>query len=622
MNLTNELIRLSSSPVNKEQAIREVCQILVDNGKVEADYIEGMLAREGQENTYLGNGVAIPHGTPQSRHLIKETAIAVLQVPEGVDWEDGEPAYLIVGIAAGSNEHLAVLKSLTKVVGDEEVAEKLAHTKDVNEIREALSAVAQQEKPAEAPAAKKDGEKHYIIGITSCPTGVAHTYMAQEALERAAKEIGEEIKIETQGSVGAENVLTDEDIKRADVVIISADTGVDKSRFVGKRLHMTGTKAAINDGVKVIQDALKEAKVYQAAQEEGAASSQSASKEKVGVYKHLMTGVSYMLPFVIAGGLLIALGFALASFSIGERSIYIYEDQYRGTLAATLFWIGKDAFALFVPVLGGYIAYSIAGRPGIAAGMVGGLIANNTQAGFLGAIVAGFIAGYAVDLLNKIIKLPRTLDSLKPTLILPLFGTMITGLLMYFVIATPVADALAWLTNWLKSLQGANSIFLGALLAGMMATDMGGPINKAAYAFSVGLIGEEVFTPMAATMAGGMTPPLAICLATFIFHNRFSEEERQSGKATGILGAAFITEGAIPFAARDPLRVIPALAIGSAVAGGMSMLFDCALRVPHGGVFVMLIPNACTNVLYYLLSIVVGTLVSTALLGAFKKKIA
>ena len=616
MQLTTSLIRLGATPHDKNEAIRQVAALLAENGKVAPEYVEGMFAREAQENTYLGNGVAIPHGTPQSRHLIKETAIAVLQVPGGIDWEDGEgePAYLIVGIAASDNEHLAVLKRLSTVVGDEEVAERLAKTTDAEDIRRALSDVAGGE--SAAPQATASGK--YVIGITSCPTGVAHTYMAQEALEKGAQVLGHEVKIETQGSVGADNVLTAEDIARADVVIIAADTNVDPARFVGKRLYRTGTKAAINDAVQVINTAFASAPIFGDAD---AAASASAKPERTGVYKHLMTGVSHMLPFVVAGGLLIALGFAIGSFMFGEQGIYIYKEEYAGTLGQTLFQIGKDAFALFVPVLGAYIAYSIAGRPGIAPGMVGAYIAANTGAGFLGAIVAGFIAGYFVAWLAKVIKLPRELDSLKPMIILPLVGTAVIGLLMYYLIAHPVADAQSALETWLKSLQGSSALLLGALLGGMMALDMGGPVNKAAYLFSSGLIASDVLGPMAATMAAGMTPPLAICCATMLYRNRFTEEERQAGKAAGVLGLSFITEGAIPFAAKDPLRVIPALMIGSAVTGALSMVFGCGLRAPHGGIFVLFIPNAVVNVWAYAFAIIVGTAVSTACLGAFKKRV-
>ena len=616
MQLTTSLIRLGATPRDKNEAICQVAALLAENGKVAPEYVEGMFAREAQENTYLGNGVAIPHGTPQSRHLIKETAIAVLQVPGGIDWEDGEgePAYLIVGIAASDNEHLAVLKRLSTVVGDEEVAERLAKTTDAEDIRRALSDVAGGE--SAAPQAAATGK--FVIGITSCPTGVAHTYMAQEALEKGAQVLGHEVKIETQGSVGADNVLTAEDIARADVVIIAADTNVDPARFVGKRLYRTGTKAAINDAAKVINTAFSEAPIFAA--DSAAAAAGDAKPERSGVYKHLMTGVSYMLPFVVAGGLLIALGFAFASFQFGEKGIFIYEDAYKGTFAANLFWAGKAAFELFIPVLGGYIAYSIAGRPG----MVGALIANQIGAGFLGAILAGFMAGYLVAFLAKIIKLPRELESLKPMIILPLLGTAIVALMMYYVVGKPVGSLMAALTAWLETQQNAKgfaAFLLGGLLGGMMALDMGGPVNKAAYTVSTALIGSNIFFPMAATMAAGMTPPLAIFCATLLFKNRFTVEEREAGKAAGILGLSFITEGAIPFAAKDPLRVIPALVIGSAVTGALSVAFGCGLHAPHGGVFVLFIPNAVDHVLLYAVAILAGTAVSTACLGVFKKRV-
>lgn len=493
-------------------------------------------------------------------------------------------------------------------------------------IRNAAGVLAQAlPQGASAVATVSDGKK-YIIGITSCPTGIAHTFMAAEGLEGGAQALGYDYKIETQGSVGAGNPLSAEDIRRADVVVIAADTNVDLSRFAGKRVYQTGTKPAIKDGAAVIRTALAEAPVYGAAGSAAVASSgdyvadAAAAKaaKNAGVpdfYKHIMTGVSHMLPFVVAGGLLIALGFAFGG-------IYVYKDEYAGTFGNTLFHIGKDgAFSLFLPVLAGYIAYSIADRPGLTAGMVGGVLAGMGGSGFLGALVAGFIAGYLVKWLNQFIKLPRTLEGLKPTLILPLFGTLLTGLLMMYVVGKPVAAALTAASNWLQSLQGASAGLMGAILGAMMAFDMGGPINKAAYTFSTGLLTANNFAPMAATMAAGMTPPLALFLATLLFKNRFTPDEREAGKAAGVLGISFITEGAIPFAARDPLRVIPALMAGSSVTGAMSMMFGCQLHVPHGGVFVLPIPNAVDNLPMYIVAILAGTAVSTALLGILKKPI-
>lgn len=458
-----------------------------------------------------------------------------------------------------------------------------------------------------------------IVAITSCPTGIAHTFMAAEGLEQGAAKLGHAIKVETQGSVGAQNPLSADEIARADIVIIAADTAIDKSRFSGKRVYETGTKSAINDGAGLVSLALAQAQMFQAASSGGSYADQvkdakaQQSAARVGPYKHLMTGVSYMIPFVVAGGLLIALGFALGG-------IYVYDDAHKGTLGQILFLIGaKSGFALMVPILSGYIAYSIADRPGLAPGMIGGMIAGAIGAGFLGGIAGGFIAGYTVKWLNQTIRLPRTLEGLKPVLILPLLGTTIVGLLMYYVVGEPVAAILAAITAWLKAMQGSSALLLGVLLGGMMAFDMGGPVNKAAYAFATGLIASEIYAPMAAVMAAGMTPPLGIALATVLFRNRFSNDEREAGKAAAALGISFITEGAIPFAAKDPLRVIPSIMVGSAITGALSMAFGCELRVPHGGVFVLPMPNAVSGLGSYIVAILVGTVVTALLLGALKK---
>ncbi|EMT5434745.1 PTS fructose transporter subunit EIIBC [Stenotrophomonas maltophilia] len=451
-----------------------------------------------------------------------------------------------------------------------------------------------------------------IVAVTSCPTGIAHTFMAAEGLQQAAKALGHAIRVETQGSVGAQDALGDEEIAAADLVLIAADREVDLSRFAGKRLFKSGTKPAINDGQNLIRKALAEAGV----QAGTATSGRTTEKTKAtGPYKHLMTGVSFMLPFVTAGGLLIALAFALGG-------IYAFDDAHKGTLAWSLFQIGaKSGFMLMVPALAGYIAYSIADRPGIAPGMIGGLVAVNMDAGFIGGILAGFIAGYGVHWINRALRLPRSLEGLKPVLILPVLGTLLVGLLMMYVIGTPVAGLLAWLTDWLRGMQGGSAILLGLLLGGMMAVDMGGPVNKASYAFSTALISSQVYTPMAATMIGGMTPPLGIALATWLFSNRFTAEERGTAGAAGVLGLSFVTEGAIPYAARDPLRTIPALILGSAVAGAISMAAGVELKVPHGGVFVLPIPNAVTHLGIYLLALLAGVAVTAVALRILKKPV-
>lgn len=466
---------------------------------------------------------------------------------------------------------------------------------------------------AAAPASDHDTDAgKRIVAVTSCPTGIAHTFMAAEGLQQAAKVLGHAIRVETQGSVGAQDALSDEEIAAADLVLIAADREVDLSRFAGKRLFKSGTKRAINDGQNLIRKALAEAGVHAGT----AASGRAAEKNKsTGPYKHLMTGVSFMLPFVTAGGLLIALAFALGG-------IYAFDDAHKGTLAWSLFQIGaKSGFMLMVPALAGYIAYSIADRPGIAPGMIGGLVAVNMDAGFIGGILAGFIAGYGVHWINRALRLPRSLEGLKPVLILPVLGTLLVGLLMMYVIGTPVAGLLAWLTDWLRGMQGSSAILLGLLLGGMMAVDMGGPVNKASYAFSTALISSQVYTPMAATMIGGMTPPLGIALATWLFSNRFTAEERGTAGAAGVLGLSFVTEGAIPYAARDPLRTIPALILGSAVAGAISMAAGVELKVPHGGVFVLPIPNAVTHLGIYLLALVAGVAVTAVALRILKKPV-
>ncbi|WP_264050302.1 fructose-specific PTS transporter subunit EIIC [Methylobacterium flocculans] len=455
-----------------------------------------------------------------------------------------------------------------------------------------------------------------IVAVTSCPTGIAHTFMAAEGIQAAAQALGYAVRVETQGSVGAHDALTPEEIAAADLVLIAADTGVDRSRFAGKLVYATNTKAAIRDGKGLIATAFDAAQVQGGAAAAGEPARPAAAEAKAGAYKHLMTGVSFMLPFVVAGGLLIALAFALGG-------IDAMKPEHAGTLGFALGEIGaKAAFALIVPALAGYIAYSIADRPGIAPGMIGGMLAANLQAGFLGGIAAGFIAGYATSFLNRHIRLHRNLEGLKPVLILPLLATAISGLLMIYVVGVPVAAILAALTEWLKGMQGTSAVLLGLVLGGMMAIDMGGPVNKAAYASSAALIASGITAPMAAVMIGGMTPPLGIALATRLFPARFSKPEREAGGAAAVLGAAFITEGAIPFAAADPLRVIPAMVAGSALAGALALSLGVELKVPHGGLFVLPIPNAVTNLPGALIALVAGTLTTGLLVGLLKKRAA
>ncbi|HZI14355.1 MAG TPA: PTS fructose-like transporter subunit IIB [Myxococcus sp.] len=460
-----------------------------------------------------------------------------------------------------------------------------------------------------APAKGSAGR---LVAITACPTGIAHTFMAAEALTRAARARGYEIRVETQGSVGAKNLLTPEEIAAADAVIIGADTHVSTGRFAGKRLLKTSVGEALKQADAVIARALALPVPAAGAVATSASVAEAGARAKgepTGPYKHLLTGVSFMLPFVVAGGLCMALSFIFG----------IDAFKQPGTVPAALMQLGQAAFALMVPALAGYIAYSIADRPGLAPGFLGGMLAHGLGAGFLGGIVAGFLAGYAARWFRDHIRLPANLEGLKPVLILPLLSSLVVGLLMIYVIGTPVAAIMRGLTDVLSGMTGTNAILLGLLLGAMMAVDTGGPINKAAYAFAVGLLGSNTFTPMAAVMAAGMTPPLGIALATVVARNRFTLQEREAGKAAAVLGLAFISEGAIPFAAKDPLRVIPSIVFGSAVTGALSMWFGCGLRAPHGGVFVLAIPNAVQPLGLYLVALLAGTLATALALVVLKR---
>ncbi|GFM87279.1 PTS fructose transporter subunit IIBC [Pseudomonas cichorii] len=462
-----------------------------------------------------------------------------------------------------------------------------------------------------APAAGEgvavtSGSQPRIVAITACPTGVAHTFMAAEAIQQAAKRLNYELQVETQGSVGARNPLSPQAIADADVVLLATDIEVNTDRFAGKKIYRCGTGIALKQSEATLKKALAEGQVESA----GEATRSPSKKEGTGVYKHLLTGVSFMLPMVVAGGLLIALSFVFGITAFKEE----------GTLAAALMQIGGEAaFKLMVPLLAGYIAYSIADRPGLAPGMIGGLLASTLGAGFIGGIVAGFLAGYSAQLINRYARLPASVEALKPILIIPLLASLFTGLVMIYVVGKPVAGMLASLTTFLDSMGTTNAILLGVLLGAMMCVDLGGPINKASYAFSVGLLASQSYAPMAAAMAAGMVPPIGMGIATILARRKFAQSEREAGKAAFVLGLCFISEGAIPFAAKDPLRVIPASVIGGALTGALSMYFGCKLMAPHGGLFVMLIPNAINHALLYLLAIVVGS-VATGVIYALLKR--
>ncbi|MBC3379691.1 PTS fructose transporter subunit IIBC [Serratia fonticola] len=509
---------------------------------------------------------------------------------------------VVAGVAAPAD---AELNGKQVYIGDVEHA--------VREPEAFLATAQAQAKPYQAPAqavapAKSAGPKR-IVAVTACPTGVAHTFMAAEAIESEAKKRGWWVKVETRGSVGAGNAITPEEVAAADLVIVAADIEVDLDKFAGKPMYRTSTGLALKKTAQELDKAQVEAETFQP-QKSGSTASSGKKKESTGPYRHLLTGVSYMLPMVVAGGLCIAL-----SFVFGIKAF-----EVKGTLAAALMQIGGgSAFALMVPVLAGYIAFSIADRPGLTPGLIGGMLAVSTGAGFLGGIIAGFLAGYVAKAISGKLRLPPSMEALKPILIIPLVASLITGLIMIYVVGTPVAKIMVGLTNWLQSLGTANAVLLGAILGAMMCTDMGGPVNKAAYAFGVALLSSSVYAPMAAIMAAGMVPPLAMGLATILARRKFEKSEQEGGKAALVLGLCFITEGAIPFAARDPMRVLPCCIAGGALTGALSMAFGAKLMAPHGGLFVLLIPGAISPVLLYLLAIVAGTLLAGVAYAVLKR---
>ena len=537
------------------------------------------------------------------RHLAKrmlEAAAAKTGLTLVESLQDAE-LVVVAGQAAPAD---AGLNGKLVYVGD---VEQAVREPDAFLARAKAEAETYQAPQAAAPV-KANGQKR-IVAITACPTGVAHTFMAAEAIESEAKKRGWWVKVETRGSVGAGNAITPEEVAAADLVIVAADIEVDLDKFAGKPMYRTSTGLALKKTAQELDKAQAEAEVFQPQQRGGAAPA-AKKKEGNGPYRHLLTGVSYMLPMVVAGGLCIAL-----SFVFGIKAF-----EVKGTLAAALMQIGGgSAFALMVPVLAGFIAFSIADRPGLTPGLIGGMLAVSTGAGFLGGIIAGFLAGYVAKAISSKLRLPQSMEALKPILIIPLVASLITGLIMIYVVGTPVAKIMEGLTHWLQSLGTANAVLLRALLGGMMCTDMGGPVNKAAYAFGVALLSSAVYAPMAAIMAAGMVPPLAMGLATLLARRKFPKSEQEGGKAALVLGLCFITEGAIPFAARDPMRVLPCCIAGGALTGALSMAFGAKLMAPHGGLFVLLIPGAISPVLLYLVAIAAGTLLAGVAYALLKR---
>lgn len=632
--LAAESINLNGTPPGKTEALNQCIDLMAKSGKI-ADvekYRKGVFAREEEGTTGIGMGIAIPHCKSDA---VTKAGLAAMVVKDGVDFEslDGTPAKIIFLIAAPNTEdnvHLQVLSKLSVMLMDEQFTNSLINAGSVDEFLNIIDSAekAKDEKEAAKEAkepveVKKDDV--FIVAVTACPTGIAHTYMAAEAIEKKAKELGYQVKVETRGSAGAKNVLTDDEIAKATGVIVACDTNVPTDRFDGKKV----IECQVSDGINKTEELVKriaagDAPVFKASGKKEASHSSIGGKESIGhqIYKHLMNGVSHMLPFVVGGGILIAIAFLIDGFSVDLNSLPADQRANFGTItqgAALFKGIGGTAFGFMLPILAGFIAMSIADRPGLAVGFVGGSIAANGTSGFLGALVAGFVAGYIVNLLKKIFsKLPESLDGVKPVLLYPLLGIFLIGVIMQFVVEPPIGALNTAINNGLNGLNGASAVVLGVLLGGMMAIDMGGPVNKAAYVFGTASIAAGNYNIMAAVMIGGMVPPLAIALATIFFKNKFTAEERKAGPTNFIMGLSFITEGAIPFAASDPLHVLPACAVGSAVAGGLSMAFGCTLMAPHGGIFVV---PTIGNPLMYLVALVIGAFIACGLLGLLKKKV-
>ncbi|MFS0615149.1 fructose-specific PTS transporter subunit EIIC [Lederbergia ruris] len=617
--LTKNTIHLHLKSSQKADVIEELVQVLDAAGKLNdrAEYKQAIFHREEQSTTGIGEGIAIPHAKTAA---VKAPAIAFGRSVSGIEYEslDGMPAHLFFMIAApeGANDtHLQALSKLSTILLKEEVRKQLLEAQTEEE---ALAIINEHDVQEEEETVSVAENEPFIVAVTACPTGIAHTYMSADSLKAKAEEMGIAIKVETNGSGGAKNVLTSEEIERATAVIVAADTQVQMARFNGKHVIEVPVADGIRKPQELIERALKqEAPIYKGSSNKDDRGHKESGSRGIGatIYKHLMSGVSNMLPFVIGGGILIALGF-LFGYNAHDP-----KDPSYNVIAEALNTIGGgNAFALMVPVLAGFIAMSIADRPGFAPGMVGGMMAATSGAGFLGGLVAGFLGGYIVVGIRKLLAgLPSSLEGIKTILLFPLLGIASTGFIMHFVVNTPLSALNTWVSNWLSSLGTANAVLLGVILGLMMAIDMGGPINKAAYLFGTGLIASGVYEPMAAIMAGGMVPPLGIALATFLFRNKFNQQEREAGPVNIVMGLSFITEGAIPFAAADPLRVIPSVAIGAAVAGGLSMMFNIGLQAPHGGIFVF--PLVSGSWMLYLLAVIIGAIVSAILLGLLKKPV-
>ena len=629
--LDKRSIRIDGAPKSKNEALDQMVELMAKSGKINdlEAYRQEVYRREEEGTTGVGEGIAIPHGKGA---FVDKPGLAAMVVKDGVDYDslDGEPVHLIFLIAAPNtkdNVHLDVLSKLSVLLMDEDFSRALQNAKSPEEFMKIVDE-ADQEAPDLDEKLKADEatseDQFRILAVTACPTGIAHTYMAAEGLEKAAKAKGCFIKVETRGSGGAKNVLTAEEIKNADCIIVATDTKVPMDRFNGKKLIEVQVSDGISKADKLIEQAMSgNVPVYTASENAEVSEKKAGGSKGHQIYMQLMNGVSHMLPFVVGGGILIALAFLIDGLCVDMTSLTAEARQSFGSItpvAATLKSIGNLAFGFMLPVLAGFIAMSIADRPGLAVGFVGGAIAANGKSGFLGALVAGFLAGYLILLLKKLFeKLPEALEKIAPVLLYPVFGILIVGLVMTFVVEPPIGALNTALNTALTNMSGSSKVLLGIIVAGMMAVDMGGPFNKAAYVFGTASIAAGNYGIMAAVMIGGMVPPCAIALASLLFKDKFTKTERESAPTNFIMGLAFITEGAIPFAASDPLHVIPACVIGSGLAGALSMAFNCTLMAPHGGIFVFPVVG---NPLMYLVALAVGTVVGALMLGVLKKKIA
>ena len=629
--LDKRSIRIDGAPKSKNEALDQMVELMAKSGKINdlEAYRQEVYRREEEGTTGVGEGIAIPHGKGA---FVDKPGLAAMVVKDGVDYDslDGEPVHLIFLIAAPNtkdNVHLDVLSKLSVLLMDEDFSRALQNAKSPEEFMKIVDE-ADQEAPDLDEKLKADEatseDQFRILAVTACPTGIAHTYMAAEGLEKAAKAKGCFIKVETRGSGGAKNVLTAEEIKNADCIIVAADTKVPMDRFNGKKLIEVRVSDGISKADKLIEQAMSgNVPVYTASENAEVSEKKAGGSKGHQIYMQLMNGVSHMLPFVVGGGILIALAFLIDGLCVDMTSLTAEARQSFGSItpvAATLKSIGDLAFGFMLPVLAGFIAMSIADRPGLAVGFVGGAIAANGKSGFLGALVAGFLAGYLILLLKKLFeKLPEALEKIAPVLLYPVFGILIVGLVMTFVVEPPIGALNTALNTALTNMSGSSKVLLGIIVAGMMAVDMGGPFNKAAYVFGTASIAAGNYGIMAAVMIGGMVPPCAIALASLLFKDKFTKTERESAPTNFIMGLAFITEGAIPFAASDPLHVIPACVIGSGLAGALSMAFNCTLMAPHGGIFVFPVVG---NPLMYLAALAAGTVVGALMLGVLKKKIA